>query len=217
MKRKGTEIRLFCEFVLPPMLIWSSIVIIPLIYGIFLTFTDWDGLSTSYHLIGLQNYASLFNDDAFIQSIGRTFLYAFFVVVLSNLLGLALALLLTYGIRMQSIFRTCFFAANMVGGIVMGYIWSYIFNFALTKIGSSTGWDLFETSWLTSPGTAMAALVLVTVWQMGGYLMVIYIAGLTNVSQDILEAATIDGASKWQLLRLIKLPMIRSSVTINVI
>ena len=214
MNKKHVNIRLFCEFVLPPMLIWASIVIIPLIYGCYLTFTDWNGISPKYNLVGLQNYVSIFTDTTFLTSIGRTFIYAFFVVIFSNVLGLLLAMLLTYGIRMQSIIRTCFFAANMVGGIVMGYIWSYIFSFALTRLGADTGWKLFETSWLTSPGTAMAALILVTVWQMSGYLMVIYVAGLTNVSADILEAATIDGASRWQLFRQIKLPLIRSSVTI---
>ena len=123
----------------------------------------------------------------------------------SNLIGIGLALLLTYGIKLQGLFRTCFFAANMIGGIVMGYIWNYIFSFALTKVGEATGIGLFETSWLTSPGTAMAALIVVTVWQLGGYLMVIYVAGLTSISKEMLEAAEIDGATGFQLLRFIKI------------
>lgn len=144
-------------------------------------------------------------------------LYMYFsVVVFSNVLGLALALLLTYGIKLQGLFRTCFFAANMIGGVVMGYIWNYIFSFALTKIGAVTGWSIFQKSWLTSPNTALISLIIVAVWQLSGYLMVIYVAGLTNVSQDMLEAAKIDGATPSQLLRYIKIPMIRSSVTICV-
>ena len=189
---------------------------IPLIYGIYLTFTNWNGLSPNYDLVGFSNYAAIFTDKTFLSSLWKTFVYVFFVVVFSNVLGLALALLLTYGIKLQGLFRTCFFAANMIGGVVMGYIWNYIFSFALTKVGAVTGWGLFQKSWLTSPGTALVALIVVAVWQLSGYLMVIYVAGLTNVSKDMLEAAKIDGANSRQLLRFIKIPMIRSSITICV-
>lgn len=216
MKKKKSEIRLFCEFVVPPMLIWAAVVLIPLIYGIYLTFTNWNGLSPEYDIVGISNYISIFTDKTFLTSLWKTFIYVFFVVVFSNALGLALALLLTYGIKLQGLFRTCFFAANMIGGVVMGYIWNYIFSFALTKVGEVTGWGIFKTSWLTNPKTALISLIIVAVWQLSGYLMVIYVAGLTNVSQDMLEAARIDGANPAQLLRYIKIPMIRSSVTICV-
>lgn len=96
----------------------------------------------------------------------------------------------------------------------MGYIWNYIFSFALTKVGKSLGIGFLETSLLTKPNTAMVALIIVAVWQLSGYLMVIYVAGLTNVSKEMLEAARIDGTTSWQLLRFIKIPMIRSSITI---
>ena len=214
MNKKKKGIRLFIEFVVPPMLIWALVVILPLIYGLYLTFTDWNGLSNNYNLIGLKNYVDVFTDKTFLTSLGKTFIYVFFVVILSNVLGIVLALLLTYGIKLQGVFRTCFFAANMIGGIIMGYIWNYIFSFALTKVGEVTGWGIFRTSWLTSLETAMLALILVTVWQMSGYLMVIYVAGFTNISSEMIEAAAIDGATKWQLFRFIKLPMIRSSITI---
>ena len=216
MKKKKNEIKLFCEFVIPPMLIWASIVVLPLIYGIYLTFTNWNGLSPDFDLVGFTNYIAIFKDKTFLSSLWKTFVYVFFVVVFSNVLGLALALLLTYGIKLQGLFRTCFFAANMIGGVVMGYIWNYIFSFALTKVGAVTGWGLFQKSWLTSPGTALVALIVVAVWQLSGYLMVIYVAGLTNVSKDMLEAAKIDGANSRQLLHFIKIPMIRSSITICV-
>ena len=147
MKKKKNQIKLFCEFVIPPMLIWASIVVIPLIYGIYLTFTNWNGLSPNYDLVGFSNYAAIFTDKTFLSSLWKTFVYVFFVVVFSNVLGLALALLLTYGIKLQGLFRTCFFAANMIGGVVMGYIWNYIFSFALTKVGAVTGWGFFQKSW----------------------------------------------------------------------
>ena len=216
MKKKKSEIRMFCEFVVPPMLIWAAVVVIPLIYGIYLTFTNWNGLSPNYDIVGISNYVSIFTDKTFLTSLWKTFIYVFFVVVFSNVLGLALALLLTYGIKLQGLFRTCFFAANMIGGVVMGYIWNYIFSFALTKIGAVTGWSIFQKSWLTSPNTALISLIIVAVWQLSGYLIVIYVPGHTNESQDMLEAAKIDGATPSQLIRYIKIPMIRSSVTICV-
>lgn len=213
-KKKRKNARLFCEFVVPPMLIWALVVIVPLVYGLYLTLTDWNGLSSAYNIIGFQNYADVFSDSTFLDSLLKTFIYVFFVVVLSNVLGIILALLLTAGIRMQSIFRTCFFASNMIGGIVMGYIWNYIFSFAMTKIGEMTSIGILETSWLTNPVMAMVALIVVTVWQLSGYLMVIYVAGFSNIPSEVLEAARIDGTNSWQLFRMIKLPMIMSSVTI---
>lgn len=214
MDKKKKGIKLFCEFVIPPMLIWALVVIMPLFYGVYLTFTNWNGLSPNYDMVGIQNYIEIFQDKTFMSSLGKTFVYVFFVVVLSNVLGLALAMLLTAGIKLQSVFRTCFFAANMIGGIIMGYIWNYIFSFAVTKIGQTMGWEALETSMLTKPATALMALIIVTVWQMGGYLMVIYVAGLNNISSEMLEAAEIDGATGFQLFRFVKLPMIRSSITI---
>ena len=213
-RKKRKNIRLFCEFVVPPMLIWALVVIIPLVYGLYLTLTDWNGLSNAYNIIGLKNYADVFSDSTFVDSLLKTFIYVFFVVVLSNVLGIILALLLTAGIRMQSIFRTCFFASNMIGGIVMGYIWNYIFSFAMTKIGDLTNIGILKTSWLTDPVMAMVALIVVTVWQLSGSLMVIYVAGFSNIPSEVLEAARIDGTNSWQLFRMIKLPMIMSSVTI---
>lgn len=213
-RKKRKHARLFCEFVVPPMLIWALVVIVPLVYGLYLTLTDWNGLSNNYNIIGLKNYVDVFSDSTFVDSLLKTFIYVFFVVVLSNVLGIILALLLTAGIRMQSIFRTCFFASNMIGGIVMGYIWNYIFSFAMTKIGELTNIGVLKTSWLTDPVMAMVALIVVTVWQLSGYLMVIYVAGFSNIPSEIIEAARIDGTNSWQLFRMIKLPMIMSSVTI---
>lgn len=99
MNRKNQEIKLFCEFVIPPMLIWASIVVAPLFYGLYLTFTNWNGLSNDFSLIGFTNYISVFTDSTFLTSLGKTFLYVFFVVIFSNVLGIALALLLTTAIK----------------------------------------------------------------------------------------------------------------------
>lgn len=216
MYKKKANIRLFTLFVIPAMFIWITVVLIPFLYGLVITFTDWNGMAMDYNFIGFDNYVAVFLDKNFINSLGKTFVYAFCCVILSNLLGLALALALTSGIKWQGFFRTGFFTPNIIGGIILGYIWNFIFSFALTSLGKTMGIELFAKSWLTDPVKALLALIIVTTWQISGYLMVIYIAGLINVPKDILEAAEIDGASIWQKIRFVKLPMIRNSITICV-
>lgn len=214
MVKKKANIRIFMLFVLPAMFIWMTVVLIPFIYGLFITLTDWNGLSIDYNIIGFDNYKSVFSDNAFIDSLKKTFIYSFSSVILSNLIGLAIALALTGKIKAQNLFRMGFFTPNIIGGIILGYIWNFIFAFALTSFGQSSGWEFFQKSFLTEPKKAMLAMIIVTTWQMSGYLMVIYIAGLINVPKDVIEAAEIDGAGSWNKIRYIKLPMIRNSVAI---
>ncbi|MCI6174352.1 MAG: sugar ABC transporter permease [Clostridiales bacterium] len=206
----------FCGFVLPSALIWIGVVVIPFIYGIAITFTDWNGLSMDIHFVGLANYRSVFSDTSFLTSFVKTVIYVIFTVLISNAVGFLLALAVTSGIRGQNLFRTGFFTPNIIGGIILGYIWNFLFSYALTGFGKAIGSPWLSKSWLTDPTRALAALILVSSWQMAGYLMVIYIAGLTNVPAELVEAARIDGASGWQVVRDVKLPLIRNSVTICV-
>ena len=214
MVRKKANIRIFMLFVVPAMFIWATVVLIPFLYGLIITFTDWNGLSVTYNFIGLDNYKAIFTDSNFLNSLKKTFIYSFSSVIFSNLLGLAIALALTGKIKGQNLFRMGFFTPNIIGGIILGYIWNFIFSYVLTSFGKITGWEFFEKSFLTDPKKAMLAMIIVTTWQMSGYLMVIYIAGLINIPKDILEAADIDGAGVWNKIRFIKLPMIRNSITI---
>lgn len=214
MVKKKANIRLFILFVVPAMFIWITVVLIPFLYGLFITFTDWNGLSVDYNMIGFDNYIAVFSDSSFIDSLKKTFVYSFSSVVFSNILGLAIALALTGKIKGKGLFRMGFFTPNIIGGIILGYIWNFIFAFALTSFGKTTGWEVFEKSFLTDPNKAMLALIIVTTWQMSGYLMVIYIAGLINVPNDVIEAAEIDGAGMWNKIRHIKIPMIRNSMAI---
>lgn len=214
MVKKKANIRLFILFVVPAMFIWITVVLIPFLYGLFITFTDWNGLSVDYNMIGFDNYIAVFSDSSFIDSLKKTFVYSFSSVIFSNILGLAIALALTGKIKGKGLFRMGFFTPNIIGGIILGYIWNFIFAFALTSFGKTTGWEVFEKSFLTDPNKAMLALIIVTTWQMSGYLMVIYIAGLINVPNDVIEAAEIDGAGMWNKIRHIKIPMIRNSMAI---
>lgn len=204
----------FLLFVGPAVFIWFSVVLLPFIYGIGITFTDWNGLSMHINFVGLHNYQKVFTDSVFFGAFQKTVIYVIFSVIFSNIIGFFLALGVTSGMKGQGLFRTGFFTPNIIGGIILGYIWNFIFSYALTGLGKTLGISWLSTSWLTDPKKALAALIIVTAWQMSGYLMVIYIAGLTNVPKELLEAASIDGATNWQIIKNVKIPLIRNSITI---
>ena len=199
-KKKNTlnNIGTFLLFAGPATLAFLAVVIIPFLYGFYLTFTSWDGVSKSKPFVGLQNYISVIGDTSFWRSLGLTLL----------------ALLVTGKIKGKNFFRAGFFTPNLIGGIILGYIWQFVFNRILVYVGDLTGISLFSKSWLSSPVSAFAALVIVTIWQYSGYMMLIYIAGLTGVSPDLKEAAKIDGCTEAQATRFVVLPLMRSSFTI---
>lgn len=218
-KKKGTMLgntKLFLLFAFPAIFIWVSVVVIPFFYGLGITFTDWDGMSMDINFIGIANYREVFSDPTFITSLLKTVIFVIGSVVLSNLVGFLLGLAVTSGIKGQKLFRVGFFTPNIIGGIILGYIWNFIFSYVLTNVGESWGIEWLSTSWLTDPNKALAALVIVSAWQMSGYLMVIYIAGLTNVPEELKEAALIDGANYGQMVRYVTLPLIRNTIAICV-
>lgn len=192
-------------FLFPLLFMFAVTVIIPLILGIFYSMTDWTGIQFT-KFVGLGNYAAMFKDPSFIWSILMTFVFVIINMVLVNVVAFMLALLCTSGLLGDGFFRAAYFLPNLIGGIVLGYIWQFVFNTVLINIT--------KVSWLVQTKTAMLAIVLVYVWQYAGYIMLIYITGLTQVPKDILEAASIDGANASQTLFQIKLPMIASSITI---
>ena len=212
--RKIQNVLQFAGFGLPATFIWAAVVIIPFLYGIGITFTDWNGLSLDINFIGLKNYKTVFGDPTFLSAFLKTVIYVLFTVIVSNVVGFFLALVVTSGIRFQGLFRTGFFTPNIIGGIILGYIWNFIFSYAITSVGKTMGIESLSTSWLTDPTKALAALIIVSSWQLSGYLMVIYIAGLTNISGELLESAQIDGATGWQVIKNIKVPLVRNSITI---
>lgn len=210
-KNKGKD---FCIFALLGLLFFLAVVIVPFVYGVYLTFTDWNGVSQAKHFIGFTNYAGVIKDGQFWTSLLLTFKYVIIVVILVNVIAFAIGYLLTRGIKGQNFFRAGFFTPNLIGGIVLGYIWQFVFSRVFVNIGESTGWSLFDISWLSDPDKAFAAMVLVSVWQLSGYMILIYVAGFMGLSEDVLEAASLDGASGFTKLRYIILPLMMSSVTI---
>ena len=213
-RKTGEKIKNLCIFALPGCLIFCAVVILPFLYGFYLTLTDWDGVSKVKNIIGVQNYISVFKDTAFWSSMGLTLKYVVLSVILVNAVAFLLAYALTNGIKGQKFFRAGFFTPNLIGGVVLGFIWQFVFSRVLVNMGKSTGWGLFSTSWLADPNKAFWSMVIVTVWQLSGYMMLIYIAGFTGLSRDVLEAASIDGATGFQKMKSIILPLMVPSFVI---
>ena len=166
-------------------------------------------------MVGFQNYIDAIRDVKFTTAFGFSFLYALVMLVLVNLIGFGLALLVTSKIRTRNILRSIYFMPNLIGGLILGFIWQFIFSKLLTQIGDVTGLESIFFNWLTTPQTAFWSLVIVGVWQQAGYVMIIYIAGLQSIPHDVMEASQIDGASRVKQLFRITIPLMIPSFTIN--
>lgn len=197
-------------FLFPLLFSFAVTVLIPLGLGIIYSFTDWNGIRLT-GFVGFANYTTMFKDPAFIWSVLLTFLFVIFNMVLINIIGFMLALLCTSKMRGINFFRASYFLPNLIGGIVLGYIWQFVFNNVLIQITSKWG---MVNSVLSNTKTAFAAIVVVYIWQYAGYIMLIYVTGLTTVPKDVLEASQIDGANALTTLFRIKIPMIASTITI---
>ena len=199
---------IYIIFLFPLLFTFAVTVIIPLCLGIFYSFTDWTGIQYT-QFVGFGNYISMFQDPQFIWSILITFIFVVINMILVNLIAFLLALLCTNGIKGDGFFRAAYFLPNLIGGIVLGYIWQFIFSNVVTQIFKG-----MKYSMLAETKTAFIAIIIVYVWQYAGYIMLIYITGLNTVPGDVLEAANIDGATALQTLFQIKIPMIAPTITI---
>lgn len=214
-KRKLKDAGLFTLFVGPVFLAFAIIVLIPFFTGIYYAFTDWNGITGDIKWVGFDNFKYLFTEDKqFQQSFLLTTKYTVVAIILTNLIGFGLALLVTQMLKTRNILRTVFFMPNMVGGLLLGFIWQFIFVKGFASIGQLTKIPFFELAWLGDANTAFWGIVIVSVWQGAGYIMIIYIAALQNVPQELIEAAKIDGANRFQILRHITMPLVAPAVTI---
>lgn len=152
-----------------------------------------------------------FADTAYWQALGRTMIYSVIAVILVNVVAFILAYMVTSGVKGQNFFRAGFFIPNLIGGIVLGYIWKFVFNRAFVALGESFSIGFLSTSWLATTNGAMLCLIIVSVWQYAGYMMLIYVAGFMSVSSDVLEAASIDGCTDVQTIWYISVPLMVSS------
>jgi len=202
-------------FVGPATLFFTLIVIVPFLLSIYYAFTNWNGVTSTITWVGFDNYKQIImEDEGFRTSFWFTARYTIAAVFFTNLVGFLLALLLTQALKTSNFLRTIFFLPNVIGGLLLGFIWSFIFVKGFAAVGELTNIGFFQLPWLGTSATAFWGIVIVTVWQLSGYLMVIYIAAIMNVPKELLEAARIDGATRLQLLRSIIVPLIMPAVTV---
>ncbi len=201
----------YAMFAGPATILFIGVVVLPFIYGLYLTFTSWDGVSAEKPFVGIENYMAAFQDATFWQALGRTAFYTVIAVIFVNIVAFALAYLVTSGIKGQNFFRAGFFIPNLIGGIVLGYVWQFIFNRALVALGQSLSIGALSTSWLATTNGAMLCLIIVSVWQYAGYMMLIYVAGFMSVSKSLMEAAEIDGCTQSQATFYVTIPLMRAS------
>lgn len=198
----------------PALVALAVVLFVPLSLGFYYSLTNWNG-NTVGSFVGLTNYIQAFKDNEFINSLLFTAKFSIVSVVLINVIALLLATLVNQKLgRWSTFFRTIFFMPNLIGGIILGFIWQFIFNKAFETIGTITGIEFFK-GWLSTPETGFWGLVILFVWQMSGYMMLIYISFLNNIPEEILEAAEIDGATPFQTFFKIKLPMLMPAFTVT--
>lgn len=197
-------------------IIFVIVVIVPFIIGIGYSFFSWDGIPANPKVpVGFQNYIRIFSDERFFQSGLNTLVFTIFSVIVTNLLGLILAVAVTAPFATRNAARAMFFAPYLIGGLLLGFIWKFIFSGPLPSVGEATGLTSVFFNWLLQPKSAMLALVVVNAWKMSGYIMIIFIAGLQAIPQDQLEAASVDGATGFQRFRYITIPLLMPSITIT--
>ncbi|MFD0712628.1 carbohydrate ABC transporter permease [Paenibacillus sp. GCM10027626] len=205
----------FALFTVPLLFVFTTVVIIPFIIGIMYSFVNWDGIPANPKVfVGFDNYVKLFQDERFLASSWHTIKFTVLTLISVNLLGLLLSLFVTARLRVSNAARTLFFMPNLIGGLILGYIWQFIFTDAFKLIGEKTGLQSIFYNWLLDPTFALYAMVIVFTWQMAGYTMIIYIAGIQGIPDDLMEAAKVDGANLWHRITKIIFPLLMPAFTI---
>ncbi|EID43610.1 carbohydrate ABC transporter permease [Parageobacillus thermoglucosidasius] len=200
-------------FLAPVLIALTVVVIIPFIFGLYYSFTDWNGIQST-QFVGLKHYMEVFQDKEFLNSLWFTVKFSVASVIFINVLGLTLALIVTQKMKTSKILRTIFFMPNLIGGLILGFIWQFIFIKVFASIGDLLNIESLK-GWLSTPETGFWGLVILMSWQMAGYIMVIYIAYLENIPQELLEAAEIDGANSFQRFRHITFPLVAPAFTVS--
>lgn len=217
MKKKKKLDGTFWLFIAPVLICFAMVQIVPFGMGIFYSFTNWTATASgSLEFVGFKNYLDVFKDISFLYSTIITCIYTVLNLFFVNIISFSLALLVTSKIKGKNFYRAGFFLPNVIGGIILGYIWQFIFNNLLPTLGTALGLSwLADNLMLANPNSALIALVIVSSWQYAGYIMMIYVAALQNVPKDLLEAAEIDGATWWQRFRNVTIPMVMPAFTVT--
>jgi raffinose/stachyose/melibiose transport system permease protein len=213
---QGTARRAYRWMILPAVVLFFIFHTVPVLQGIFYSFTNFAGYG-EWEFVGLRNYANLLFDDRIRNAYAFTFQFAIVATLLTNVIGLAIALGLNARIKLRNTLRGIFFTPYVLAVLVVGYIFNYLFANSLPAIGQSLGIGFLETSLLANPDLAWLTIVILAVWQATAFATVLYLAGLQTVPADVYEAAAIDGATPWQRFRSITFPLIAPFFTINMV
>ncbi len=210
--RKLTEVL----FMVPCLLAFALVIVVPFVYGIIYSFTDWDGVKSlaSAAKVGFANYSTIFSEAGFQHAFLITVEFTVLNVISVNVVAFLLALLVTSEIKGRNLFRAGFFVPNLIGGIVLGSIWQFIFAQILPNIGTILGWTGLQANLISQPSTVMITMVIVNTWQYAGYIMMIYVASIQGISKSVIEASQVDGAKYSTRIWHIQIPMMASSFTI---
>ncbi|XID93968.1 carbohydrate ABC transporter permease [Paenibacillaceae bacterium WGS1546] len=208
-------------FILPSAIIYTLFAMYPSLSGLYYSLTNWDGISPGYKLIGLDNFREIFQDPLFYKSVKNSFVFAFLVVVVKNVLALWFAIMLDKKLKMTGFFRSVFFMPAILSSIIVAYTWVTIFNPVFGSwqtLFQAIGLDgIAKLDLLGTRSTALYTVVFVSIWQNMGYAMVIYLAGLQTIPGDLYESAGMDGAGRWKQFVHVTFPLIAPALTINMI
>ena len=210
-KRKLTEFL----FLLPTLIAFLMVIIIPFIFGIYYSFTDWQGTGAVNKVVGFENYKAIFQDPGFLHSFLVTLLFTVLNIITVNVVAFLISLLVTSEIRGRNVYRAGFFVPNLIGGIVLGLVWQFIFSNILPSIGQTLGLPTLSKSLISNKDTVMITLVTVNTWQYAGYIMLIYVASIQGISKSVMEAAEVDGARYWTRVGKIQIPLMANAFTIS--
>jgi raffinose/stachyose/melibiose transport system permease protein len=214
-KRKTASFLLHLLFLGPSSLFFAIAVAAPFLLSIFYSFTDWNGVSSTVHFVELKNFIAIFSGQyTFRNAFFFTFSTAIVNVILIMIFGTLAAVILTSKLPLRDYFRLAFYLPNVIGGMVLGFIWRFIFLYSFPAIGKLFNVGFLKTPWLGSAGGAFAAVILVFVWQNIGYVMVVMTAGFKSVPGDVLEAVVIDGATPVQMFFRVRIPLVMPYITV---
>ncbi|KQO59789.1 carbohydrate ABC transporter permease [Curtobacterium sp. Leaf261] len=215
-RRHGKLEPLYYVFLIPALVLFTGFVVVPAVIGIFYSFTDYLGYG-AWSFLGLKNYTTLFTDPNILQSYGFTLGFAVVTVIIAQVIALALAVALTRRIRFAAPLRSIFVIPMVISGIVVAYVFSFLFSNTLPALATSVGFGPLEQSILGNPDLAWLSIVIVSAWQTIPGALLVYTAGLTSIPGDLYEASALDGASSWKQFRSITMPLIAGFIVINTV
>jgi raffinose/stachyose/melibiose transport system permease protein len=207
----------YAMMVIPAFILFTTFIIFPLFRALYISTTNWDGLSTKYSFIGLANYIKLFSDSDVLGTIATTFKYTITVTIVQNVFAIILAFILIQNLKSHNILRSMIFMPSLFSGLIIGYIWSFLYSNPIEVLGKAVHIVVLGNNVLGNPVFAIFAAAFVDIWKGVGYSMVIYIAGLQNIPLELEEATSIDGANIFQRFRYLTMPLLAPAITICVV